>query len=63
MKVAAAAYAMDFLDSFEAYEEKLTRWVSEAVGADADLLVFPEYGAMELATLSSFIWSFSVFSR
>ncbi len=52
MKVAAAAYAMDFLDSFEAYEEKLTRWVSEAVGADADLLVFPEYGAMELATLA-----------
>lgn len=52
MKVAAAAYAMDFLDSFEAYEEKLTRWVSEAVGADVDLLVFPEYGAMELATLA-----------
>jgi len=52
MKVAAAAYAMDFLDSLEAYEEKLTRWVSESVGADADLLVFPEYGAMELATLA-----------
>jgi predicted amidohydrolase len=52
MKVAAAAYAMDFLYSSKAYEEKLTRWVSEAVGADADLLVFPEYGAMELATLA-----------
>ncbi|WP_439523773.1 carbon-nitrogen hydrolase family protein [Marivita sp.] len=52
MKVASAAYPMDFLESWEAYEEKLTRWVSEAAGAGADLLVFPEYGAMELATLA-----------
>lgn len=52
MRVAATAYPMDFFDSWGAYEEKLTRWVSEAAGAGADLLVFPEYGAMELATLS-----------
>lgn len=52
MKVASAAYPMDFLESWKAYEEKLTRWVSEAAGAGADLLVFPEYGAMELATLA-----------
>lgn len=52
MKVAAAAYPMDFLESWHAYEEKISRWVSEAAGAGADLLVFPEYGAMELATLS-----------
>lgn len=52
MKVAAAAYPMDFLDSWAVYEDKLTRWVSEAAGAGADLLVFPEYGAMELATLA-----------
>lgn len=52
MKVAAAAYPMDFLESWEAYEEKLRSWVSEAAGAAADLLVFPEYGAMELATLA-----------
>ncbi|MBO6883296.1 MAG: carbon-nitrogen hydrolase family protein [Marivita sp.] len=52
MRVAAAAYPMDFLESWRAYEEKLTRWVSEAAGAGADLLVFPEYGAMELATLA-----------
>jgi predicted amidohydrolase len=43
---------MDFLDSWVAYEQKLTRWVSEAATAGADLLVFPEYGAMELATLA-----------
>lgn len=52
MKVAAAAYPMDFLSSWGGYEEKLTRWVSDAAGAGADLLVFPEYGAMELATLA-----------
>ncbi len=52
MKIATAAYPMDFLDSWEAYDHKLTRWVSEAAGAGADLLVFPEYGAMELATLA-----------
>jgi predicted amidohydrolase len=52
MKVAAAAYPMDFLSSWDGYEEKLTRWVSDAAGAGADLLVFPEYGAMELATLA-----------
>ena len=52
MRVAAAAYPMDFLDSWGAYEQKLTRWGSEAASAGADLLVFPEYGAMELATLA-----------
>jgi predicted amidohydrolase len=52
MKVATAAYPMDFLDTFDAYAAKLDRWVAEAAGQGADLLVFPEYGAMELATLA-----------
>jgi predicted amidohydrolase len=49
VKIAAAAYPIDWFDSFDAYAAKLARWVSDA---DADLLVFPEYGAMELASLS-----------
>ncbi len=49
MKLAAAAYPIDWFDSFAEYEAKLTRWVTDAGGAD--LLVFPEYGAMELASL------------
>ncbi|MFV0299707.1 MAG: carbon-nitrogen hydrolase family protein [Paracoccus sp. (in: a-proteobacteria)] len=49
MKVAAAAYPFDWFDRFADYEAKLTRWVETA--ASADLLVFPEYGAMELASL------------
>jgi len=52
MKVATAAYPLDFLDRWQAYEDKMAAWVSEAAGAGAQLLVFPEYGAMELATLA-----------
>ncbi len=51
MKIAAAAYPLSFLEDFSAYEAKLTAWVSEAAGRGAGLLVFPEYGAMELAAL------------
>jgi predicted amidohydrolase len=51
MKVATAAYNLDWLDSWAQYEDKLDRWVSEAAGQGAELLVFPEYGAMELSTL------------
>ncbi|EEE35571.1 hydrolase, carbon-nitrogen family [Rhodobacteraceae bacterium KLH11] len=51
MKVATAAYALDWLSSWAQYEEKLEAWVSGAAGQGANLLVFPEYGAMELATL------------
>ncbi len=51
MKVATAAYPLDWLDSWAQYEDKLNAWVSEAAGNGADLLVFPEYGAMELSTL------------
>ncbi len=51
MKIAAAAYPLDWFDSFDAYETKLSRWVAEAADNGANLLVFPEYGAMELASL------------
>jgi predicted amidohydrolase len=52
MKIAAAAYPLDVLTSWAQYEDKLAAWISEAAGEGADLLVFPEYGAMELATLA-----------
>lgn len=51
MKIATAAYPLDWLDSWAQYEDKLAAWVSDAASQGADLLVFPEYGAMELATL------------
>ena len=52
MKIATAAYPTEFLASWQAYEDKISTWVGEAAGKGAELLVFPEYGAMELATLS-----------
>lgn len=51
MIIAAAAYPLTFLPDFAAWEAKLARWVGDAVAQGADLLVFPEYGAMELAAL------------
>lgn len=51
MKIATAAYPLDWLDSWAQYEDKLATWVADAASQGADLLVFPEYGAMELATL------------
>ncbi|MFD1911408.1 carbon-nitrogen hydrolase family protein [Halodurantibacterium flavum] len=50
-RIAAAAYPLDWFDDWSAYEGKITRWVDEAAGMGAELLVFPEYGAMELASL------------
>jgi predicted amidohydrolase len=52
MKIATAAYQTSYLASWRDYASKITDWVSEAAGQGAELLVFPEYGAMELATLS-----------
>ncbi|MGB7268927.1 MAG: carbon-nitrogen hydrolase family protein [Albidovulum sp.] len=51
MKIAAAAYPLDWFDDWSGYEAKLSAWVAEAAGRGAELLVFPEYGAMELASL------------
>lgn len=52
MKIATAAYPLDVLNSWAQFEDKLAAWVRDAAGQGAELLVFPEYGAMELATLA-----------
>lgn len=51
LRVAAAQYPLDFLENAQAYQDKISSWVEEAAQAGARLLVFPEYGAMELAAL------------
>jgi predicted amidohydrolase len=51
MKIAAAAYPLSDLADFAEYRAKITQWVADAAGQGAKLLVFPEYGAMELASL------------
>ncbi len=52
MKIATSAYPLDFFENWSQYEDKLSSWVAEAADNGADLLVFPEYAAMELATLA-----------
>ncbi|WP_425099507.1 carbon-nitrogen hydrolase family protein [Tropicibacter sp. S64] len=51
MKIATAAYPATFLTSWKDYAEKLTDWTRRAAEDGAELLVYPEYGALELATL------------
>jgi predicted amidohydrolase len=49
---AAAQYPIDRHDSWEHYPTKITGWVDYAARRGAKLAVFPEYGAMELASLN-----------
>jgi len=49
--LAAAAYPLDWFDRFDDYAAKLDRWVADGAALGGELLVFPEYGAMELASL------------
>jgi len=51
MRIATAAYPLDALTRWADYAAKITDWVADAAGQGADLAVFPEYGAMELAML------------
>ena len=49
VRVAAAQYPIERLSSFRAVEDKLARWVADATAGGAQIVVFPEYGAMEIA--------------
>ncbi len=50
VRIAAAAYPCEYLASWSAYEHKLVAWVEDAVARGAELLVFPEWAGLELAT-------------
>lgn len=51
MKIATAAYPLDELSSWAQYEDKIHSWLGDAAKTGADLAIFPEYAALELATL------------
>jgi predicted amidohydrolase len=51
MRVAAAQYPIEHHASWSGYAGKLRRWVADAAGQGCELLLFPEYGSMELASL------------
>ena len=51
VKIATAQYDISFLENWQAYQQKIERWVNEATAQDAKILLFPEYFSMELASL------------
>jgi predicted amidohydrolase len=51
--IAAAQYPLDNVKTLIAWRSKVTRWVEDAVGQGAEILVFPEYAAMELCSISN----------
>jgi predicted amidohydrolase len=51
IRAASAQYPINELASLQAFENKLSQWVQQAVAHGASLLVFPEYAAMELARI------------
>jgi len=51
MKLAAAQYPVSYQANWANYEVKLEGWVGSAASNGANLLVFPEYAPMELASL------------
>jgi predicted amidohydrolase len=52
MKIAAAAFPIDWHNRWNDYVGKLRVWVRTAAEQGAELIVFPEYGALELASLA-----------
>jgi len=51
VKIAAAQYDIGFFENWGNYRQKVERWVGEAADQGAKILLFPEYGSMELASL------------
>jgi predicted amidohydrolase len=52
MRIATAAYPIDWHNRWNDYVGKLRVWVRTAAEQGAQLLVFPEYAALELASLA-----------
>lgn len=51
VRVAVAQYDIGYFDHWDQFAAKLAGWVTEAADQQSQLLVFPEYGSMELASL------------
>jgi predicted amidohydrolase len=51
LKIAAAQYPIQFHNSFSDWQKHCQVWVEKAVKNKANLLLFPEYGSMELVSL------------
>lgn len=52
MKIASAAYPIDWYNRWNDFVGKLRVWVRKAAEQEAELLVFPEYGVLDIASLA-----------
>lgn len=53
LTIAAAQYPIKEHNSFADWQQHTAQWVASAAGQGAQLLLFPEYGSMELVSLFS----------
>jgi len=53
LKIASAQYPITEHKSLSDWQNHTARWVNQAVAQNAGLLIFPEYGSMELVSLFS----------
>lgn len=51
IRIASAAWPIGHPSDWASYAARISAWVADAAANDARLLVFPEYGNMELASL------------
>ena len=51
VKIAAAQYPISYHKDFAAWRNHVSEWVKKAVAEKAQVMVFPEYGSMELVSL------------
>lgn len=51
VKIASAQFSIDTHTSLEEWRLNMEKWVLDAVNQKADLLLFPEYGSLDLASL------------
>lgn len=50
-KIATAQYPITFFNSIEDWKSHIEEWVQSAAVENADILLFPEYGAIELTSI------------
>ena len=53
IKIAAAQYPISQFSSLGDWQKHIHRWIQAAVAEDSKLLIFPEYGSIELTSLMS----------
>lgn len=53
MKIASAAYPISYHESFNNWKNHISHWVKNTLEEKPDVLVFPEYGSMELVSIFS----------